>query len=176
MNAKRPGLFGSLMVVLIGLVFIVFGYFVHQQRTPYPDGVSATGKVTSVEARKGSNGTTYSAVFTFTTQDNQSVTVTESSSSSLRPHLGDAVRVSYQATDPGGARIIPAHDWISLICFAAGGLVVLLGFANFAARLITVMLAVGLAITAWRSLRKTNQEAAARAAATAARASGGPPA
>lgn len=174
MSAKKPGLFGSLMVVLFGLVFIVFGYFVHQQRVPYADGVSATAKVTDVQERRGGNGPTYSAVFTFTAQDDRQVTVTESSSSSIRPHIGESVDVSYQAADPGGARIIPAHDWVSLICFAAGGLVVLLGLASFAVRLLAVALAVGLAITAWRGVRRASREAADPAAA--ARASAGPPA
>jgi hypothetical protein len=166
------------MVVLFGMVFIVFGYFVHQDRVPYTDGISTTATVTDVEQRHG-DGVTYSAVVTFTTRDNRSVTVTESSSSSIRPHIGAKVKVSYQASDPGGARIIPAHDWVSLICFAAGGLVVLLGLISFASRVVALLFAASLVITAWQTGRKAKREAAARAtgaaqAADAAQAPGNP--
>lgn len=177
MRVKKRGLFGSLAVVLFGMVFIAFGYFVHQDRVPYADGLSATATVTDVEQRHG-DGVTYSAVVTFTTRDNRLVTVTESSSSSIRPHIGSKVQVSYQASDPGGARIIPAHDWVALICFAAGGLVVLLGLISFASRVAALLFTASLAVTAWQTGRRAKREAAARAAAApaadAARAPGNP--
>ena len=177
MRAKKPGLFGSLAAVLFGLMFIAVGHFIHQQRVPYPDGVAAAATVTAVERRDG--GDTYSAVVTFTTRDNRSVTVTESSSSSIRPHIGDRVQVSYQAADPEGARIIPAHDWVGLICYLAGGLVVLLGLANFGTRVAALVFTAGLVITGWQTGRRMKREAAARAAdaaraAEAARAAGNP--
>jgi hypothetical protein len=153
LSAKRPGLFGSLSVIIIGLIFISAGYFVHQQRVPYADGVSTTGKVTDVKQRRDSDGTTYSAVVTFTTQDMRSVSVTESSSSSTRPNVGEAVHVSYRLADPEGARIVPDHDWISLICYAAGGLVVLLGLAHLILRLLVVTMV----IVAWRAGRKARR-------------------
>jgi hypothetical protein len=151
---KTSGLFGSLFVIVFGLIFIGFGYFVHQQRVPYADGVSATAKVTGVEQRQSSGGNaTYSAVFTFTTRDNRAVSVTESSSSSTRPNVGETVNISYRPVDPEGARIIPAHDWISLICYAAGGFVVLAGLAHFVFRLIAVTMMAMAAYAAWKARR-----------------------
>jgi hypothetical protein len=157
---KTPGFFGSLFVIVFGLIFIGFGYFVHQQRTPYADGVSATAKVTGVVQRQGSGGnTTYSAVFTFTTRDNRTVSVTESSSSSTRPNVGETVNVSYRPIDPEGARIIPTHDWISLTCFAAGGFVVLAGLAHLTFRLIALTM-MGMAVyAAWKARRATSAPA-----------------
>lgn len=154
MKGNRPGLFGSLFVVVFGLIFITAGHFVHQQRSPYADGVSAAGTVTDVKQSVDHDGTTmYAAVVTFTTQDNRSVSVTESSSSSTRPEVGKAVQVSYRAVDPEGARIIPAHDWISLACYAGGGLVALLGLAHFLLRLLAVtLMGVGL-YTSWKTRR-----------------------
>jgi hypothetical protein len=146
-------------VIVLGLIFIGAGHFVQQQRVPYPDGVSATGTVTDVKQREGNDGTTlYSAVVTFTTQDDSSVSVTESNSSSIRPDVGAAVHVSYRPADPAGARIIPDHDWISLACYAAGGLVVLLGLAHFLLRLLAVTM-TGVALYAgWKAHRATMQQ------------------
>jgi hypothetical protein len=151
---KTTGLFGSLFIMVFGLIFIGVGYFVHQQRAPYADGVSATAKVTGVVQRQSSGGdTTYSAVFTFTTRDNRTVTATESSSSGTRPNVGETVNISYRPVDPEGARIIPDHDWISLICYAAGGFVVLAGLAHFIFRLIAVTMMATAMYAAWKARR-----------------------
>jgi hypothetical protein len=154
LRGRRPGLFGSLFVIGFGLIFITAGHFVHQQRSPYADGVSAAGTVTGVKQAQDRDGTTmYAAVVTFTTQDNRSVSVAESSTSGTRPEVGKAVHVSYRAVDPEGARIIPDHDWISLACYTGGGLVALLGLAHFLLRLLAATM-VGVALyKGWKMRR-----------------------
>lgn len=131
MSGRRPGLFGSIFVILIGALFVGAGFLLHRQSTPFPDGVSTTGTITGVQRVRGNDGkSSYAALVTFTARDGREVTVQESSSSSNRPDVGNRVDVSYRVADPEGARIIPEHDWFSWLCWGMGGLVVVLGVGH----------------------------------------------
>jgi hypothetical protein len=154
---KRVGLFGSLFVIAVGLVFVGAGFFIHQKRTPFPDGRTTTGTVTGIETTPGSGNRTtqYSRVVTFTTADGTSVSATEPISSSSRPETGETVTVSYRPADPQSARIIPDRDWLFLGVVGLGGLTVLIGLGTFLLRLATLVTGIALLIAAWRNRRRT---------------------
>jgi hypothetical protein len=151
---KRAGLFGSVLIVAVGVLFLGAGLVLRNQSRPFPDGVMASGTVTGASTVKDNEGRTmYARVVSFTTKSGQQVTVTEPSTSSTRPDAGEAVNVSYRPADPPGARIIPDHDWISLSIVAAGGFVILAGLGVFVVRLITLIAGIAMLGSAWRSRR-----------------------
>jgi hypothetical protein len=130
--------FRVLLIVAAGLVFIVAGYELNEQLSPYPDGISAVGTVTGVRAAESDGDMLYTAVVTFATQDGREVSIDASSSSNSRPELGTTAHVSYRPEVPENGRVIPDHNWASVLCYAVGGLVVLTGLAILAARLLAV--------------------------------------
>lgn len=155
---KRAGLFGAVLIIAMGVLFLGGGLILRNQSRPFPDGVAASGTVTDVSTVNDADGRTmYARVVSFTTTSGQTVTVTESSTSSTRPDRGEAVNVSYRPADPQGARIIPDHDWISLSIVAAGGLVILAGLGVFVVRLITLITGIAILGSAWRPRRSSGQ-------------------
>jgi hypothetical protein len=137
---KRVGIFGSLLILAIGVVFVIAGLYVRHQDQPYPGGITTTASVTDVRNVVNKKGhTVYSRVFTFTSADGRKVSVTESSTSTTRPTIGDAVEVSYRKGDADGARIINDKSWLSLLIIGVGGLTAVLGLGTFLIRLVTLI-------------------------------------
>ncbi|GAA2529318.1 DUF3592 domain-containing protein [Winogradskya humida] len=137
---KRAGLFGSLAILAIGLIFVAAGWFWHSQHVPFPGGGTATGTITGAErSRNNDNHTMYAKVYTFTTAEGREVTVTEPETSSTRPERGKQVTVSYRPNDPEAARIVPEHDWLPYAIIAIGALVAVIGLITFLIRLTTLI-------------------------------------
>jgi hypothetical protein len=150
---KRPGFFGSLLVIAVGIASVVAGLAVHRSHTPYPDGVSTTGTITDVRTSRSGGKTVYQAVYTFTTADGHTVSFDDPASGSNAPAIGSRVDVSYRAASPELARRIPGVDWFGWIFIVVGGLVALLGLLYLlrsALRLAFGVASIGLA---WRNRR-----------------------
>lgn len=157
---SRAGIFGSLVILLIGVVCAGAGFLWHEQHEPYPNGISTTGTVSGVQQSRSHKGkVSYSRVFTFTTSNGQKVSVTEPEASSTRPDLGVSVEVSYLKPDPGSARIIPAHDWLPYSIMAAGVLAALIGLGTFVVRLITLIFGIRVLSRAMRERRASANDA-----------------
>jgi hypothetical protein len=146
---KRAGLFGSLTLAAVGVVFVVLGIWRHGQHQPYAGGNSATGTVIRHAASHDGNRMMYSRVVRFSTTDGLPAQFTESESSTKRVAIGSTVRVSYLPGDPEGARVIPDTDWIPYGVIALGALVAVAGTVVFVIRLVT--LASGIYLLARRS-------------------------
>jgi len=146
-RSRKPGFFGSLVVLAIGVVFVVAGQYVHRSYSPYPGGITTTGTVTDVHAGRGNGGRTmYAAVYTFTTADGNTVSFEDPASSGSRPSLGTRVTVSYEAASPELARRVPGFDWMGWLVTGMGGLVAVLGLLH----LLRSVLRLGLRLMALR--------------------------
>ena len=127
-KGKKPGLVGSLLTIVLGLAFLVAGVQVHRAHTPYAGGVSTTGTISDVREGRDRDGKTwYTAVYTFTAVNGETVTFPDPASGGSRPTLGDEVEISYLPSAPEQARRIPAVDWFGWLCFGVGALFTLLG-------------------------------------------------
>jgi hypothetical protein len=143
-DSRNPGFFGSLMGLVIGLVFVFAGAYVHGQRSAYDDGVSVTGTITGAEEYHKKGKTSYSAIVTFTPQGSTgTVSVVDDMTTGSRPDAGEQIEVSYRPADPEGARIVPGFDWFGLAVLGVGALVALLCAVRVVARI--VRFATGLA-------------------------------
>ena len=155
-SSKRPGVFGSLVIVAVGVTFFVAGLFVHRSYSPYADGTSTTGTITDVRSGRGDDGKTmYTAVYTFTTADGREVSFEDPASSSNRPALGARVDVSYQPASPELARRIPGFDWFGWLVIAMGALVMVLGLLNLLRSVLRVVAVVATLALAWRNRHTT---------------------
>ncbi|MER7444461.1 DUF3592 domain-containing protein [Micromonospora avicenniae] len=153
---KRTGIFGSLVVLAVGLLFVGIGWWWHGQHQPYPGGTSATATVTGVTSSRDTDGRMmYSRVLTFTTSDNRPVEFTEPEQSSKRPRVGSTATVSYLPQDPESARIIPEKDWLPYGIIAMGALAAIIGAVIFVVRLVTLV--AGIYLLAGAARRKVGQ-------------------
>ncbi|MFC0504860.1 DUF3592 domain-containing protein [Micromonospora costi] len=147
---KRAGIFGSLVMLAVGIVFIWVGWWWHGQHQPYDGGTSTTATVARVTTSRDSDGRTmYSRVLTFTTSDGRPVEFTESERSTRRPAIGSSATVSYLPQDPESARIIPETDWLPYGVIAMGALAALIGVVIFLVRLVSIVAGIYL-LTAGR--------------------------
>ncbi|MET7666614.1 DUF3592 domain-containing protein [Micromonospora luteifusca] len=152
---KRTGIFGSLVVLAVGLLFVGLGWWWHGQHQPYPAGTSTTATVTRITSSRDSDGRTmYSRVLTFTTSDNRQVEFTEPEQSSKRPALRSTATVSYLPQDPGSARVIPETDWLPYGIIAMGALATAVGGVVFLVRLVTLIAGICLLASAARRNRR----------------------
>ena len=127
-NSKKPGLFASLLMIVLGVASLYAGVQVHRSHTPYAGGIATTGTVSDVrEGRDDDGKTLYTAVYTFTTANGDRVTFADPASGGHRPTLGDKVDISYLPSAPGDARRIPAVDWFGWLFLGIGALITLLG-------------------------------------------------
>ena len=86
---RRAGLVGALVGMVVGVVFVGIGWWVHTQNKPFPDGVTTQATVTAVRTVQNPDGRLgYSRVISFTATTGKRVTFTEGSSSSRRPEVG----------------------------------------------------------------------------------------
>ncbi|MDI5961230.1 DUF3592 domain-containing protein [Streptantibioticus silvisoli] len=144
---KRAGILSSLVVLVVGLVFVGVGVYVHRQHQPYANGMSTTGTVTGVQTSRNDHGQpAYAPVIAFTAASGRRVTVTEPNTSSVRPTVGGSVQLSYRKGDPQSARVIPAHDWVAFAVTGIGGLTALIGAITFVIRLKTLLAGLRLLI------------------------------
>ncbi|MFI6663115.1 DUF3592 domain-containing protein [Streptomyces sp. NPDC050523] len=151
---RRAGIVGSLVMLVVGLVFVGVGVMVHRQHQPYSDGLSATGTVTAVQTSRDHRGRTmYAGIVTFTAASGRKVSFTEPETSTQRPGLGTSVQVSYRKGDPQSARVIPGRDWMAYLIMAVGGLTALSGAVVFVIRLITLIAGLRLLSGAAREAR-----------------------
>jgi hypothetical protein len=140
---KRAGLFGSLLMALLGVLLVGLGWYWHGLHRPYPDGIAATATVTKVQTSQSAKGNVmYSRVYTFQTEDGRRVHFTEPEQSNRRPDLGTTATVSYRPADPEGARVIPQTDWMAFGMMAVGGLIAVVGTVTVGIRLVTLVVGV----------------------------------
>ncbi|MEV4812080.1 DUF3592 domain-containing protein [Micromonospora avicenniae] len=153
---KRTGIFGSLVVLAVGLLFVGIGWWWHGQHQPYSGGTSTTATVTGVTSSRDTDGRMmYSRVLTFTTSDNRPVEFTEPEQSSTRPRVGSTATVSYLPQDPESARIIPETDWLPYGMIALGALAAIIGAVIFVVRLVTLV--AGIYLLAGAARRRVRQ-------------------
>jgi hypothetical protein len=133
-SKRNPGVIRSLLAIVAGLMVIGAGFGLNEQLSPYSDGILVSGTVTGVRTLQHNGRPRHTAVITFTTQDGREVSIDDSSSSRSHPKLGKTVKVSYRPAAPEKGRVIPAYNWISILCYAVGGLGILLGFVSLFAR------------------------------------------
>ncbi|GGK78821.1 DUF3592 domain-containing protein [Mangrovihabitans endophyticus] len=134
---RRPGIVGSIFMIVAGLLFVWLGWYWHGQHEPYADGVTTTATVTRIVRSEGHDGKThYGRIFTFRTYQGRNIRVTERERSSIRPELGAPLTVSYRPDDPEGARVVPENDWMPYGLMVWGCLFALIGLAVFTVRLI----------------------------------------
>jgi len=158
---RRAGIFGALLGIVLGLVFIGIGWWLHTQNQPFPDGVTTQAKVTGVHtAEDRDHKIGYSRVISFTTTTGQQVTFTEGATSSRRPEVGRNLTVSYLPGDPQSARILTGWhgwDWISIGVTGAGAVTALAFLGVFVVRLITLVAGIFLLVTAYRNRRRQSR-------------------
>jgi hypothetical protein len=131
-NTKKiGGLFGYLILCVMGFVFIFFG----TKMVPgdYPDEVRTTGKIAKVESKRNREGKTmYRAIYAFKAAD-QEYRFKSVASSNLRPSIGDPVEIAYSAADPSQSRRVDGIEgrmyWVFL---GSGALMFLAGFIGIA--------------------------------------------
>ncbi|MDG4795746.1 DUF3592 domain-containing protein [Micromonospora sp. WMMD1082] len=151
---KRAGIFGSLVLIVIGVVFVWFGLWWNSQQQPFPDGVSTTATVTEFTTSRGSEGQTmYRRTLTFTTEAGERIEIAESQQSSKRPVIGSVATVSYLPQDPGSARVVPDNPWLPYSFIAAGALAGVFGVVIFCVRLTSLITGIYLLTTAKRQAR-----------------------
>ena len=123
----------SLLAVVAGLLVIGVGLALNQQLA-CSNGKLVTGTVSGVKTADYKGRPVYTGLVTFTTQDGREVTIEEPSTSRSRPKLGTTVKVSYQPATPEAGRVIPAYNWISILSYAVGGLIILVGLGSLFVR------------------------------------------
>jgi hypothetical protein len=62
---RRPGIFGALLIIVVGLVFVVGGVWALRASGPIPGGITTTGHVVDVATYSGRHGNTYAPVIQF---------------------------------------------------------------------------------------------------------------
>jgi len=142
----------SLVILAVGVLFVVVGFYLHGTQTAYPDGTAATATLSSIDTGRDDDGKLiYTAVYTFTTADGAAVTFRDQMSSGSRPTIGSTAPISYRATDPEGARVVRGWNFFALATVGMGLLVALFGLRGVLARLLRLFFLVG----AWRTQRTT---------------------
>lgn len=122
-----PFLLVALPVLLLGLVFAGVGLAIWSQSQPYAEGVLTTGTVVGHERSNSSDGTTWASVVEFETVSGEEVTFVGSTFSSSRQPLGSEVRVSYQLSNPQGARNLDDAGRVLGLIFVGVGSIVAMG-------------------------------------------------
>ncbi|GAB2715428.1 DUF3592 domain-containing protein [Kitasatospora kifunensis] len=125
---NHPGPVLGLLLLVGGGLTIGFGIRAIEDRSPYPGGLSATGRVVEVVDRSDGDSQDYVARYEFTTADGHRVTITDPGGSSHRPAIGSSVGLSYRAGDPQDAHVVSGRSngpmWL---LFGLGGLFALIG-------------------------------------------------
>lgn len=120
---------GALLVTAFGVAFVALGLWLRATMQPYDDGVVTEATVVDLEAHTDEDGTTYAAVFEFTTAAGETVRVEDGFSSSNPPRIGSTIEVSYRPADPAGARNLDNPAWFAWIFVGIGAIAVLVGLA-----------------------------------------------
>jgi hypothetical protein len=154
-SSNRGGLFGGIMTLIIGGVFMVVGLVFLAPDIP-DDERTTTGTIVEVEQGTNSEGETrFSPVYAYEV-DGQEYRLHSSVSSSSRPTIGDTVEIGYSASDPNNARRIGGIEGnIHWIFFGAGAFVFLTGVFHV---LISLLL-IGFGIKLIRDGRRDRAEA-----------------
>lgn len=139
----RPQLVGLILMMVLGTVATFAGVKLHAEQVAYPDGISSTATLSSVDTTRGRGGRLlHTAVYTFRTQDGRDVSFPEPVATSDRPEVGEVVPISYRPHDAEGARVVRGWNRVALLLVGLGILLGLTGAVLTARRLAQVALRV----------------------------------
>lgn len=122
-NGKsKGGLFGGLVGVVVGTLFVVIGFVMAPEK--YEDPVTTPGTVVDVETGRGSDGDTmYKPTYGFEF-DGREYRFEARMRTNQRSSVGDAVEITHSAADPSKAHrsdgLVSKAHWLFI---GAGGLV-----------------------------------------------------
>ena len=130
MKAIFKQLTGPIIFMFAGLLFFAIGSgMTMHQRTLEKQGIEAPGVVIDLQEHSDSDGSTYSPVVQFKTNNGQSVEIVSSYSSSPPEHeIGESVIVVYPPDKPENAIIKGDGQLLHIIFMLLGGLFAVIGF------------------------------------------------
>ena len=130
MKAIFKQLTGPIIFMFAGLLFFAIGSgMTMHQRTLEKQGIEAPGVVIDLQEHSDSEGSTYSPVVQFKTNNGQSVEIVSSYSSSPPEHeIGESVIVVYPPDKPENAIIKGDGQLLHIIFMLLGGLFAVIGF------------------------------------------------
>lgn len=147
---SRVGIFGSLVPIVVGVIFLFVATTFLSEMTPYKDGVMTTGNVTDVNRSTSrdsdGNQTTTCGVIVDYEVDGVKYTVQSSySSNSFCGLQGRSIEVSYRPEVPAEGRIITGETkLVRNIFFWSGLFAVVSGLGLFVVRLGSIVFGVWL--------------------------------
>jgi hypothetical protein len=144
-SSKRAGIFGSVLIMVMGAVFAGIGWYFVDQSRPYSDGETATAVVTSVVRNTsadsdGNQSTTCSLTAAYEVNGRRySVSPGWSSDRACGRTEGDTVEVSYRVADPGAGRVLLGDgEPFGKIFMAVGVFIFLGGLFVFVVRAVSI--------------------------------------
>jgi hypothetical protein len=156
---SRVGIFGAVLLAVIGVVFTFVGIAIGHTTGPIAGGVTTTGRVVAMSTSTDSRGHRNSApIIEFETPDGATHRFTDSVSGTFSPHTGDTVTVSYDPNNPSNARDLSNKGakighWAFL---GIGLLLVVLGSFLFVLRAVSII--GGLLLLRWGFERRRQAE------------------
>lgn len=139
------GIFGAVLGVILGTVFVVSGFWVAP--SPSPDEVTAEGFIVDVNTGRNSDGDTmYTPVIEFTDGKGLQHRFTPGYSQGNRPSLGSSVTVGYSPDNPMGTarRTDGIAGYFHWIFIGTGALVTLGALFDLVIRLVMIYFGVKL--------------------------------
>lgn len=116
---SKGGLLGSVIVVVIGVVFLFIGMTMRNSMA-VSDPATTQGHVVDVEKVTTSDGTEYKATYEYTV-DGQTFEVPSGLSSSSRPNIGSTKEITYSTTDPEVAQVTGGMEGMFPWVFVGAG-------------------------------------------------------
>jgi Protein of unknown function (DUF2510)/Protein of unknown function (DUF3592) len=154
-NKKNSGIFGSLIGLVVGGVFIAVSLFI--KPGTYQDEVRTKGSIAAVETSRNSKGKTmYQAVYAFQVEGKEH-RFSPSFISNMRPNVGDPVDIAYSASNPENARrldgLVGHFHWLF---FGVGALVLVASFMGATVSLAMIGFGIWLFLSGRKDRKSVN--------------------
>lgn len=135
---RIAGITTTASLLLLGSIFLVIGFVFRNSYQPYGNGVQTKGRITGFVESKGKSGYLFAEIFTFETEDGETIEKTSRCQGSNYPQVGATVRVSYRPPDPDGARNLDSacSRAATVVFLVLGGVCLVLSLCSMVATIL----------------------------------------